>query len=84
MAKNRGICAAHTCIPQYREYTPRGVDHRANNTTSQFADLPFMPTDRSLSDAARLQTTQLTDPAFRTQRQVYNTEIKAVSRLYNY
>ena len=20
MAKNRGICAAHTCIPQYREY----------------------------------------------------------------
>ena len=22
MAKNRGICAAHTCIPQYREYPP--------------------------------------------------------------
>ena len=21
MAKNRGICAAHTCIPQYREYS---------------------------------------------------------------
>ena len=25
-AKNRGICAAHTCIPQYREYPPRGVN----------------------------------------------------------
>ena len=23
MAKNRGISAAHTCIPQYREYSPR-------------------------------------------------------------
>ena len=22
MAKNSGICAAHTCIPQYREYPP--------------------------------------------------------------
>ena len=22
MAKNRGISAAHTCIPQYREYPP--------------------------------------------------------------
>ena len=25
MAKNRGICAAHTCIPQYREYPPPGA-----------------------------------------------------------
>ena len=25
MATNRGICAAHTCIYQYREYPPRGV-----------------------------------------------------------
>ena len=26
MAKNRGICAAHTCILQYREYPPpRGL-----------------------------------------------------------
>ena len=24
MSKNRGICAAHTCIPQYREYPSRG------------------------------------------------------------
>ena len=23
MAKNRGICTAHTCIPQYKEYPPR-------------------------------------------------------------
>ena len=26
MAKNRGICAAHTCIPQYREYPPRNFE----------------------------------------------------------
>ena len=25
MTKNRGICAAHTCIPQYREYPPPGT-----------------------------------------------------------
>ena len=24
MAENRGICAAHTCIPQYREHPPSG------------------------------------------------------------
>ena len=27
IAKNRVICAAHTCIPQYREYPPPGVYH---------------------------------------------------------
>ena len=26
IAKTRGICAAHTCIPQYREYPHPGVD----------------------------------------------------------
>ena len=24
MAKTRGICASHTCIPQYKEYPPPG------------------------------------------------------------
>ena len=33
MAKNRGICAAHPCIPQNREYPPRD-----NNINSVLCD----------------------------------------------
>ena len=28
MAKNRGICMAHTCIPQYREYPPGVYEYK--------------------------------------------------------
>ena len=38
MAKNRGICAAHTCIPQYREYPPPGLDDKIISVQSAFLD----------------------------------------------
>ena len=36
MAKNRGICAAHTCIPQNREYPGGGGVRSCRQVSSGF------------------------------------------------